>query len=107
MLMKKLNDQQLVESTRMAIQASREALVQVLRHFKEIESRRLWIHAGSLYKYLSRTFELTDDQVYPRLQAMRLMNAIPEVEQKLEDGQLSVTNALKAHQALSARYLKA
>jgi hypothetical protein len=33
---------------------------------------------------------------------MRLMRAVPEVEQKLEDGQLSISNALKAQQVFSA-----
>jgi hypothetical protein len=102
MSLKQLDNKQLIESTKHALQMSREAEVEVLRHFREIEVRRLWVHAGTLYKYLSCTFHLTDDQVYPRLQAMRLMNAIPEVEQKLEDGQLSVTNALKAHQVFKA-----
>jgi hypothetical protein len=102
MSLKKLNDEQLIDSTKRALKIACEAEVEVLRHFQEIEERGLWHGAGSLYKYLTKKFGLTSDQIYPRLQAMRLMRAVPEVEQKLEMGELSVTNALKAQQVFSA-----
>jgi hypothetical protein len=102
MELNQLGDKQLIESTERSLQTSREAEVEILRHFREIETRRLWVHAGSLYKFLANEFHLTDDQIYPRLQAMRLMTAIPEVEQRLEDGQLSVTNALKAQRVFTS-----
>lgn len=102
MSLKHLNNKELVESTKRALKILSEAEVDVLRHFQEIEERRLWTGAGSLYKYLAATFCLTADQIYPRLQAMRLMRAVPEVEQKIEEGTLSVTNALKAQQAFTA-----
>lgn len=102
MSLKHLNNRELIESTKSALKAACEAEVEVLRHFQEIEARKLWTGSGSLYKYLGHMFVLTADQIYPRLQAMRLMRAIPEVEQKLELGDLSVTNALKAQQAFTA-----
>lgn len=102
MSLKHLNNEELIESTKLALKTACEAEVVVLRHFREIEERRLWTGAGSLYKYLGKVFNLTFDQVYPRMQAMRLMCAIPEVEQKLEVGELSVTAALKAQQAFNA-----
>ncbi len=102
MSLKILSDQELITSTEQALKIMREAEVEVLRHFQEIEERRLWAEARSLYKYIANTFQLTADQIYPRLQAMRLMRAIPEVEQKLEAGELSMTNALKAQQTFRA-----
>jgi hypothetical protein len=101
-----LSDHELIESTKAALQKSREAEVEVLRHFCEIERRRLWIHVDSIYEYLCRTFNLTSDQVYPRLQAMRLMSDIPEIEQKLTTGELVITNVLKAHQIFRAEAKK-
>lgn len=102
MSLKHLDNKELIASTKSALKASCEAEVEVLRHFQEIEERKLWTQAGSLYKYIELTFGLTSDQIYPRLKAMRLMRAIPEVEQKLEEGLLSVTNALKAQQVFAA-----
>jgi hypothetical protein len=102
MSLKHLSDKELIEATMSALKVMRQAEVNVLRYFQEIEERRLWTGAGSLYKYIAITFGLTADQIYPRLQAMRLMRSIPEVEQKLEEGQLSVTNALKAQQVFAA-----
>jgi hypothetical protein len=102
MSLKHLSDSDLIVSTRSALRDLRQAEVQLLRHFTEIAERRLWTEAGSLYKYLSQTFELTDDQIYPRIQAMRLLQALPELEVKLESGQLSLTNAPKAQQVFTA-----
>jgi hypothetical protein len=102
MSLKHLNNEELIASTERALEIARGAEVEVLRHFQEIEERGLWTDAGSIYKYIARRFNLTGDQIYPRLQAMRLMRSIPEVELKLESGQLSVTNALKAHQVFAA-----
>jgi hypothetical protein len=102
MSLKHLTDSELIISTKSALRDLRQAEVHLLRHFAEISARRLWTEAGSLYKFLAHTFELTDDQIYPRLQAMRLMQALPELDLKLESGQLSVTNALKAQQVFAA-----
>jgi hypothetical protein len=100
--LKHLDNKELVESTKRALKILSKAEADVLRHFQEIEERRLWTDAGSLYKYIAATFDLTADQIYPRLQAMRFMRAVPEVEQKIEEGILSVTNALKAQQAFNS-----
>ena len=102
MSLKHLSDSELIVSTRSALHDLREAEVQLLHHFAEIAARRLWTEAGSLYKYLAQEFKLTDDQIYPRLQAIRLVQALPELEVKLESGQLSITNALKAQQVFAA-----
>ena len=102
MNLQKLSDQDLIASTRSVLQTARDAEVNVLRHFREIEERKLWVNSGSLYKFLVRTFNLAEDQVYPRLSAMRLMRSVPEVEEKLEGGELSITNALKAQQVFRA-----
>jgi 5-methylcytosine-specific restriction endonuclease McrA len=106
MSLKNLSNCELILSTRSALRDLRQAEVHLLRHFGEIAKRRLWTEAGSLYKFLARTFELTDDQIYPRLQALRLLQALPELEVKLESGQLSVTNALKAQQVFAAESKK-
>jgi hypothetical protein len=102
MKLKHLSNPELIASTKAALQIMREAEVSVLRHFQEIEERKLWVEAGSIYKYIALTFGLTNDQIYPRLQAMRLMRTSPEIEQKLEDGQLIVTNLVKAQQVFAA-----
>ncbi len=91
MSLKHLSDHELLIRTERSLKVMRQAEVEVLRHFREIEERRLWTGAGSLYNFITRRFGLTADRIYPRLQAMRLMRAIPEVEHKLAAGELSVT----------------
>jgi hypothetical protein len=102
MSLKYLSDSALIASTKSALSDLRQAEVHLLRHFAEIAERKLWTEAGSLYKFLGQTFQLTDDQIYPRLQAMRLLQTLPDLEMKLESGQLSVTNALKAQKVFAA-----
>lgn len=106
MPLKNLSNNELIESTRLALQACREAEVIVIQHFREIEERRLWTDVGTLYQYLMKTFGLTEDQVYPRLQAMRLATELPEIEAKLQSGDLVVTNVLKAYQVLKSESKK-
>jgi hypothetical protein len=106
MSLKHLSDSELIVSTRSALGDLRAAEVHLLRHFAEIAERRLWTEAGSLYKFLAQEFNLTDDQVYSRLQAMRLVQALPELEVKLESGRLSITNALKAQRVFTSESKK-
>lgn len=102
MSLKQLTNAELIESTKSALKRACEAEVVVLRHFQEIEERRLWTGVGSIYRYLGETFSLTSDQVYPRLQAMRLMRAIPEVEQKIEDGEERVVSVEEKREVLES-----
>lgn len=106
MSLKELSNDELIESTKQALHTARKAEVTVIQHFREIEARKLWTDAGTLYQYLMKTFDLTDDQVYPRLQAMRLATELPEIENKLESGDLVMTNVLKAHQVLKSESKK-
>lgn len=89
-----LSDGKLLEATRGLVKQEREILSQILHHFREIERRRLYSHLkyGSLYEYATKELGYSEDQAYRRIQAMRLLRDLPEIEEKINDGSLSLTH---------------
>ncbi len=108
MNLKHYTDQDLHERTGRIIEEERERLTFLLHHLREIECRRLY----SLFKYSSITaylvgeFNYPSDQAERRITAMHLLRDVPEVEEKVTNGSLSLTNMILA-QALFSKEKKA
>lgn len=98
MNLKYLTDQQLRWDTRKLVESERALLTQVLFHLKEIESRKLYsdFGYGSLFEYSCKELKYSSDQAVRRIQAMRLLKEIPEVAQKIDSGELSLSNINQA-----------
>ncbi len=90
-----LSDQDLIENLKILISDEREILTAILHHLKEVESRHLYLAKGfsSLFAYLTEGLGYSESAAYRRIQAMRLMKSIPEIEEKLETGALSLSVA--------------
>jgi hypothetical protein len=71
--------------------------VDVLRHIREIEVRRLFIDLGysSMYAYCLKRLKYSEGQASRRLASARLLTELPEIEKRIEDGDLSLTNLSK------------
>lgn len=67
----------------------------ILLGLKEIKSRRLFAAMGypSLFEFLVKHFSLSESATYQRLQALKLIEAVPEVQGDLFTGTLSLSNA--------------
>lgn len=93
-----LTDQTLLASTERLVQQERQLLVEILHHLREIERRRLFSDLGysSLFTYCTDKLGYSSDQAARRISAMRLLKDIPEMEEKLQTGALSLTNAAMA-----------
>lgn len=50
----------------------------------------------SLFEYAVKRFGYSEDEAYRRISAMRLMKEIPQVEEKIESGALSLSNIAQA-----------
>lgn len=89
-----LSDELLLEETKSLAQQERELLPQVLHHLREIERRRLFSAKGypSLFKYATDALGYSDDQAQRRISAMRLLKEMPEIEEKIESGDLTLSN---------------
>jgi hypothetical protein len=93
-----LQDQQLLIATKTLVQSEREVLTKVLHHLREIERRRLYSDLGcqSLFEYAVKELKYSESQASRRLQAMRLMKEIPQIETAIASGELSLSNISQA-----------
>jgi len=90
----KLADDALISKTESLVGEERETLAQVLHHIKEIERRRLFSELGykSIFEFAVRRLGYSEDQAYRRISAMRLLKELPQIEQQIVSGELSLTN---------------
>jgi hypothetical protein len=89
-----INDSVLVQNTETLVREERELLTKVLHHFREIDRRRLFSTLGfkSLFDFAVRHLGYPEDQAYRRISAMRLLKEMPEIEEKIESGEISLTH---------------
>jgi 5-methylcytosine-specific restriction endonuclease McrA len=98
MNLKHLTDGQLQLDIKNLVQNERSLLTQILYHLKEIEARKLFSSFGysSLFEYACQELKYSSDQAFRRIQAMRLLKEIPEAAQKIDSGELSLSNINQA-----------
>lgn len=94
MNLKTMNDTTLIEKIENLVREERELLTKVLRHLHEINRRRLFSALGykSLFDFAVRRLGYPEDQAYRRISAMKLLNDIPEIEGKINQGEISLTH---------------
>jgi hypothetical protein len=92
--LRQASDSELLARTETAVREEREKLTVVLYHLREVDRRRLHstLKYGSLYEYASKHFHYTEREAYSRTSAMKLLTALPEVEEKVNSGALSLTH---------------
>jgi hypothetical protein len=89
-----LTDKVLLTDTKFLVSRERELSTKILHHLKEIERRRLYSDLGftSLFDYCMRELGYAESSAIRRIQSARLLNELPQIESKIEDGSLSLTN---------------
>jgi hypothetical protein len=94
-----MNDEGLLSKTDDLVHEERELLTSILHHLREIERRRLFSALGykSLFEMTVRRFGYSEDQAYRRLAAMRLLKELPEVEEKISSGEITLTHVALIH----------
>jgi hypothetical protein len=94
MNLKHLTDKVLIEDTKVLVSKEREVLVKLLHHLKEIDSRKLYSDLGysSLFAYMTKGLGYSESSAGRRIQAARLLKTHPEIETKIEQGSLNLTN---------------
>jgi uncharacterized CHY-type Zn-finger protein len=108
MNLKHLTDESLHNGAQKVALAEQDALINLLHHLKEIDRRRLFstFRRGSLFDYVVSELNYPEDRAVRRISAMRLLRDVPEIEKKISDGDLSLTNIVMA-QSLFAKEKKA
>lgn len=94
-----LKDHELLARIKTSVQSERDLLIEILHDLREIERRRLYADLGhsSLFDYAVKELRYSEGQASRRIQAMRMIKDIPEVEAKIANGELSLSNVQQAH----------
>lgn len=93
-----LSDENLDSATVRLVTSERELLIEILKHLREVERRRLFSKYGfsSLFDYAIKRLRYSEDQAARRISAMRLLKELPSIEKKVENGALTLTHLSKA-----------
>lgn len=100
MNLRHLTDQSLLIDTKNLAKGERDLSLKVLHHLKEIERRRLFsdLRYSSLFEYAVKELGYSEPEAARRIKSARLLDEIPEIEQKIEEGVLNLTNVAMAGQ---------
>src|SRR5688500_1076325 len=96
--LKHLTDKQLLKDTLALAKTERELTTQILHHLREIGKRKLYcsVHCTSLFDYCRKVLGYSEGAAQRRIQAARLLEEVPEIEEKIEEGFLSLSNIAQA-----------
>ncbi len=94
MLAHKLSDKHLLKETKKLVIAEKKLTAQVIEHLQEVESRKLYsdLKYGSLFQYCVQELGYSEDAAYRRINAMRVAVHVPIVKEKIQKGELSLSN---------------
>lgn len=101
MNLKHLTDKSLLSDTKKLAADYRSVTTQLLHHLREIENRKLFSDLGysSLFNYVVQELGFSEPSAARRIKAARLLNEIPEIESKIESGDLNLSIIGKAADA--------
>src|ERR1700678_1776080 len=93
-----LSDENLISNVKRLVTEERKLTAELLRYLCEVQRRRLFAVYGfpSLFMFCVKYLGYTESQTQRRLEAMRAMAQIPEIEEKIKGGALSLTAVAQA-----------
>jgi len=101
MNLKHLSSEELHKSTLTAVSKERMSTVEVLWHLRENEKTMLYAKMGyrDLQEYCVRELKYSEGSAWRRISAMKLLKEVPEIKEKIESGDLNLTqlSMAKAH----------
>ena len=91
---KALPDKDLEASLKSLRKREKDILTGILEHLREIETRRIHAKRGysSMFAYCKAELNYSEGEAYRRIDAMRLIREVPEVEEKLKKGAVSLAS---------------
>ncbi len=98
MNLRSLSDDLLLKSTLRLAQKERETTLEVLHHLREVDRRSLFATLAypSLFEYAVKELKYSASAANRRITSMRLLRELPELEQKVESGVLSLSTLSQA-----------
>lgn len=98
MNLKHLSNSDLHQHTKQKAEGERHATIELLWHLREVERRMLFAQMSyrDLKEYCVKELKLSESGAWRRINAMRLLKEIPEVESKIQSGDLNLTQVTMA-----------
>jgi len=93
MKISQLSDQALLQQTLLLVKREKELLSDILLHLREVHKRRLFcdLGFGSLFQYCVKVLGYSEDQAYRRINALKLVKEMPEIQEQIASGELSLS----------------
>ncbi len=93
MILKHLSSEILHAKTKSIAEKERLTTIEVLWHLRENERRMLYAQMGyrDLKEYCVKELKYSEGSAWRRISAMRLLQELPEVEEKIQTGELNLT----------------
>ncbi|MGZ3770412.1 MAG: hypothetical protein ACXVCP_12775, partial [Bdellovibrio sp.] len=90
-----LDDKDLVEQIRQLFNREKKIGDAILLGLKEIKQRRLFAAMGysSVFEMLVKFYHLSETASYQRVNALKLIESVPEAQEALFNGEVSLSNA--------------
>lgn len=81
------------------VQEERNVLSKVLYHLKEIDKRKLYsdLKCAGLFEYCVKILKYSEAQASRRVSACRILEELPEILPKIEQGELTLTQLAQAN----------
>lgn len=100
--LKKLSNSELELGTKKSVLEEKASSIKVLKFIEEVHRRKLFIDLGfsTLMKYMVHSLGYSEAESWTRIQAMKLMTEVPRVQDKIEQGKMSLSNAALLKDAL-------
>ncbi|MGZ3688154.1 MAG: DUF222 domain-containing protein [Bdellovibrionota bacterium] len=91
--LKTLPAQELLSKTKTLAAEERRITAEILQHLREIERRKLYADCGfsSLHAYCVGELQYSEASAQRRIESMRLLRELPELEGKIREGSLNLT----------------
>jgi 5-methylcytosine-specific restriction endonuclease McrA len=95
---RQLSNEVLLQQTKLMVNDERKITLLVLHHLQEVYRRRLYAAKGfqSLFDFATKGLGYSDAAAARRIAAMKLLKDLPEVEEKIKKGDLSLSNVAQA-----------
>lgn len=89
-----LTDKSLLTDTKKLARDYRHITAQLLHHLREIDARKLYSELGysTLFNYVVQELGFSEASASRRISAMKILKEIPEIEEKIESGDLNLTH---------------
>jgi 5-methylcytosine-specific restriction endonuclease McrA len=96
--MKELTNEKLISSLKNLASEERILTAQILEYLREVERRRLYLEMGysSLHVFCMKELQYSEGSTHRRIASMRLLRELPEIEEKIVSGELSLSVASQA-----------